>query len=43
MTRKGSRTHFVDRERALAAGFDVHVGKPVPLDELRELLANRTN
>ena len=27
-----------DRERALAAGFDVHVVKPLNLEQLRELL-----
>jgi CheY-like chemotaxis protein len=28
-----------DRERALAAGFDAHVVKPVDLDKLRAILA----
>jgi CheY-like chemotaxis protein len=28
-----------DRERALAAGFDAHVAKPVDLDKLQAILA----
>ena len=28
-----------DRERALAAGFDAHIVKPVDLDKLRAILA----
>jgi CheY-like chemotaxis protein len=30
-----------DRERALAAGFDVHLVKPVDPDQLQRLLAAR--
>jgi len=30
-----------DRERALAAGFDVHLVKPVDLDQLQRLLTAR--
>jgi CheY-like chemotaxis protein len=29
-----------DRDAALAAGFDAHLAKPPPLEELQELLAD---
>lgn len=31
-----------DKSRALAAGFDYHLTKPLSLDKLRYILANRT-
>ncbi len=31
-----------DKQRAKRAGFDAHLPKPPPLDELTELLASRT-